>query len=290
MEHILDISIDGLKELGRGATSIVYQLDDEKIIKVYYPWMKREDIEKERNSSRSAFIKGIPTAITFHLARVGDSFGVIYELVDADTLAGAMGREPGQMEHYAREAAGILGKLHHTVYNKGELPDTRDSWWKLYEMGLNRFLSDEEGNRIHEMIYGLPERNTFIHGDYHAFNIMVRNGELILIDVGDASAGDPVLDLACTYMACMILPEQSKLKHTMNLVLSPEEWKQFWRVFFDRYMELEEMESGKDLYEKKIERFALLRMSITRALIPGMTDDEKKESIRLLIDRVLEEE
>ena len=134
--ELKSVSVDGLKEIGRGMTSRVYQLDEDKIIKVFYPGRTAEEIEEERSASRRAFIKGVPTAITYQLVRVDDSYGIIYELIEADTLAGIIHKSPEKLETYAKKAADVLNGLHHTEYAKGELPDTRQVWWHLCELGL----------------------------------------------------------------------------------------------------------------------------------------------------------
>ncbi|HBB60543.1 MAG TPA: hypothetical protein DCZ61_01960 [Lachnospiraceae bacterium] len=44
----------------------------------------------------------------------------------------------------------------------------------------------------------MPERTTLIHGDFHPKNIMLIDGELALIDMGDVSTGHPVFDFLAT--------------------------------------------------------------------------------------------
>lgn len=283
---IMELSTDGLREIGRGATSRVYQLDEDKIIKVYHAGMKPEEIERERSVSRRAFIKGVPTAITYHMARVGDSYGVIYELIDADTLAETIRREPGRLEEFAVKTAEVLQQLHHTEYERGELPDARDTWWKLFQMGLGSSLNETDTGKIHDMIYGIPEKHTFIHGDFHAFNIMVRKGELLLIDVGDSSLGDPVFDMASIYMAYRILPTNSMSEHAKDLLLTKEQWEQFWILFFDAYIQGEN-KAKKEEMENTIEKFAMLRLAMTRMMIPGVPEAEKFKSLQPVLERLL---
>ena len=45
----------------------------------------------------------------------------------------------------------------------------------------------------------IEERNTFIHGDCHFKNIMVQEGELILIDMDTLSVGHPIFEFAQLY-------------------------------------------------------------------------------------------
>ena len=281
------VSIDGLEEIGRGATSRVFKLDEDKIIKVFHPWIQREEIERERSASRRAFIKGVPTAITYHLVKAGEGYGIIYELIDADTLAMAMYKDRDHLKEYATKAAGMLRTLHATEYEKGQLPDTRDVWCNMFDMALNRFLTEEQRMSLKSFIRSLPERHTFIHGDFHALNIMVRRGELILIDVGDASLGDPVLDLAGTYMASVIVASQSVAEHTKKLLLSAEEWQEFWDAFLMAYLKTEDPKALSKETER-IAYFALIRQAATCALLPGMEDEEKRLVLAPKIRQIFE--
>ncbi|MBR1635806.1 MAG: phosphotransferase [Lachnospiraceae bacterium] len=287
--ELKSVSVDGLKEIGRGMTSRVYQLDEDKIIKVFYPGRTVEEIEEERSASRRAFIKGVPTAITYQLVRVDDSYGIIYELIEADTLAGTIHKSPEKLESYAKKAADVLIGLHHTEYAKGELPDTREVWLHLCEIGLVNYLSGEEWKRLRDFLMGLPERNTFIHGDFHALNIMVRNDELILIDVGDASLGHPVLDLASVYMACVLLPKKATSEQQKSvMIMTADEWQAFWNAFIRAYLKTDDAKVLREA-ETQIKRFATLRMCITHALLPGRNKEQKAEYIKPKIEQLFAE-
>lgn len=284
-KELKTVSIDGLEEIGRGMTSRVYKLDEDKVIKVFYPGIAADEIEAERIASRLAFIKDIPVPITYQLVRVSDGYGIIYELVEADTLAGTIGKAPELLSEYAIKAAKLLQKLHNTKYAEGELPDIRQAWWHLCTIGLNKFISDEESEKLQKFLFSLPTRNTFIHGDYHAFNILVRSNELILIDVGDASLGHPIFDLASVYMANILIPEGASEERRKQLILSPEQFACFFDVFISTYFDGDD--DKKNRITEVIKRLAALRLCITHALIPGKDDDERIAFIRPKMEKLL---
>ena len=60
-----EINLEGAKLIGEGYFSKVYKIAEDEIIKVYVRNTPIEDIDRERELSRTAFIKGLPTAITF---------------------------------------------------------------------------------------------------------------------------------------------------------------------------------------------------------------------------------
>ena len=51
--------------LGEGANGKVYRYDSDTIVKVYKDSVSLEDIKRERELARTAFILGIPTAIPY---------------------------------------------------------------------------------------------------------------------------------------------------------------------------------------------------------------------------------
>ena len=50
-------------------------------------------------------------------------------------------------------------------------------------------MTEEKIRRYGAYIDLIPKRNTLIHGDFHEKNILVRDGELEMIDMGDISQG-----------------------------------------------------------------------------------------------------
>ena len=51
------------------------------------------------------------------------------------------------------------------------------------------------------MIEAVPKQNTLMHGDYHTNNIMVQNGEPLLIDMDTLCMGHPIFELGPMFNA-----------------------------------------------------------------------------------------
>ena len=81
-----EVSIEGCQLIGAGGYGSVYRIDSETIVKVYHT-ASLDFIQNERNLSQKAFLSGIPTAISFDTVKVGDKYGVVYEMLDASTVA-----------------------------------------------------------------------------------------------------------------------------------------------------------------------------------------------------------
>ena len=64
-----EISVDGCDIIGKGFYGTVYRLDDETIVKVFDPGFSVSMIENEQQKAKTAFVKGIPTAISYDIVR-----------------------------------------------------------------------------------------------------------------------------------------------------------------------------------------------------------------------------
>ena len=231
-------SIKGLRQVGAGAFGRVYRLDSERIIKVYPPEASPLDkLERERQSARQAFIHGIPSAIPFETVRVGEEHGIIYEFVDAQTLGEAVTAQPNRLDVYATSMASLLRVLHSTHFEDGQLPDARGifhNWVDVAERsGLYAARTIE---LLRQFVDDFGAADTFVHGDFHPANIMVMpDGELLLIDMGDASMGSPDIDLAGTFHVLRIAarrPGGAQRLTGMSLEALDRLWATFVRSYF----------------------------------------------------------
>ena len=64
---VRQLSVEGCDRIGAGACGEVFRLDDETIIKLYYPRVKKEEIEQEKALAKKAFVMGVPTAISYDI-------------------------------------------------------------------------------------------------------------------------------------------------------------------------------------------------------------------------------
>ncbi|MCR5789916.1 MAG: phosphotransferase [Lachnospiraceae bacterium] len=278
-----EISIEGLKLIGSGANGKVYRLNDEQIVKVYNPLTNPyEKIEREKSVSKTAFIHGVPTAISFDIVRVGEEYGMVYEMIEAKTLGAAIEEDPGMAGEYAARMARLLKDLHHTSFAEGELPDGRlnlHAWADIAER--SGYYPAEVMERMRRFIDDIPERNTFIHGDFHPGNIMLSKGEMLLIDMGDASLGHPVIDLLGSYQIMKATAERpgGAMRYMgMSLELA----KEVWSVFIREYFETDDPERLAGL-EQLLRFYCLIRT------FPGITFSEllKEDERRALVDKVV---
>lgn len=284
-----EVSIEGCPVIGEGHFSTVYRLDNETIIKVFNKSpVSLEKIQQDQKIAREAFVLGIPTAISYDVVKVGGHYGIVYEMVNADTLSSIVNKHPELMAELSRKAGKLLRQLHHTEFKPGILPDILTTWrGTITTLQEHELLSAEEAGSLHAMLDRIPSRNTFIHYDFHGGNILVQGDELILIDVGDASLGYPAVDLACVYLFAELVPpvlarDGKKLQDLIGV--SAEMMADYWRGLTSAYFETTDHAKLKAYHEsvRPYGVFRLLNGLTNRAAANNAFDKMRPEILEIL--------
>ncbi|MBQ6970906.1 MAG: anti-sigma factor antagonist [Synergistaceae bacterium] len=246
------ISVEGCEVIGEGANGKVYRLTKDEMIKVFKHNIPLEAVEAEREASRKAFLLGVPCAIAFDTVKCGDSYGTIYEMFNAGTVAERITADPARLPELAKSSALLLRQLHGIDVPEGQMPRASALLHATIDKIAGYFTPDETA-MMHALYDTIPEGNRFVHNDYHAKNIMESNGELMLIDLGDAGAGNPAIDLIHCYMVYKtIADEMSRKSDTMNrnanakagnpddetnafFGITFRQMREFWAIFIDTY-------------------------------------------------------
>ncbi|MCR5798246.1 MAG: anti-sigma factor antagonist [Eubacterium sp.] len=205
-KKLRQIDVEGCEFLGNGAYGHVYRIDPETIAKIYNPGLSMEFVNSERESSRNAFLLGVPTAIAYDVVKCGDSYGVVYELLNAKTVAQHICDNPDKLVELGATSGKVLKELHSIEVPETSAFDSRKDIFRKWITQFEGIMTDEEYSITTEFIENLPERRTFLHGDFNSKNVMLRDGEPLLIDVGDAAYGHPVFDIAMLFLAYIFLP------------------------------------------------------------------------------------
>lgn len=259
------LSVDGCEEIGRGANGIVYRLDPDTIIKVYFNSDALADVHRERELARKAFILGIPTAIPYDVVRVGNAYGSVFELLNATSLSSLIAQHPEQIDTYVSEYVELLKKIHSTRVKEGDMPDmkiTAQDWVDF----LKDYLPENQSKKLCSMVAAIPKDDHMLHGDFHTKNVMVQNGEELLIDMDTLSVGNPVFELASMYMGFVGFAEEDHQVSIDFLGIPYETAVAFWKKSLALYLGTEDEETNRIAEEKAmvIGYARLLRRTIRR--------------------------
>lgn len=194
------ISIEGCEVIGQGANGVVYRTDPDTIVKVYRDSNALPDIHKERELARKAFVMGIPTAIPYDVVKVGDTYGSVFELLNAKSFCKLIIAEPEKADYYMDLTVDVLKKMHSTEVSESDLPDMRETAIKWVN-DLKEYLPEDKQQKLMALITEVPKDNHMMHGDYHVKNVMMQNGEVLLIDMDTLCRGNPIFEFGFIYNA-----------------------------------------------------------------------------------------
>ncbi len=195
-----EVSVDGCTIIGEGFYSQVYRLDPEKIIKVYVRDTTIDVIRCELDLAKQAFLKGVPTAISYDVVKVGDKYGVVFELLSKGNLKKAILEDRDNIDYYIDLYTDLIRKINSTRIGDFELPSIRERYLEKVEI-IKEFISKEDYDKLCLLLGQLPEEETYCHGDCHIKNIMFGDGELMLIDMETLSKGSVLFEFAGMYTA-----------------------------------------------------------------------------------------
>ena len=229
------VSVEGCEEIGRGSNGTIYRIDQDNVVKVYNNADALEDIRHEREVARLALILGVPTAISYDVVRVGDSYGSVFELLNARSFSSILAKEPEKMDWCVSEYVGMLKKIHSTLVPAGKLPDMKQtalSWASF----MQDYLPEAAGKKLLSLVEAAPHDDHMIHGDYHTGNLELQNDEVLLIDMDTLSVGHPIFELASMYNSFV---GYSELDHDVIKAFQGfdfEVGRTFWQKVLSAYL------------------------------------------------------
>ena len=192
------VDISNAEVIGEGYFSTVYRLDKDTIVKVFNRTSDSGQIERELRLAKEAFVLGVPTAISFDIVKAGDKLGVMFEMLDCMSLKNVLLNDEAHYEENLKKYADLLKKINTTECLNKEIPDIKKRYLEKIEF-IKQYLDEKHFKKAKSLIESIEDRNTFVHGDCHFKNIMVQNGELLLIDMDTLSVGHPIFELAAIY-------------------------------------------------------------------------------------------
>ena len=233
------MSVDGCDIIGIGACGTVYRVSEDTIVKVFSENVSLEKIKTERELAKRAFVLGIPTAIPYDIVKVGDRYGTVFELLNAETAAKVIAEAPERLGEITEKIVALLKLIGSTVVKENELPRKKDITADFVK-GFADSLPVAVSEKLLAMLSALPETNMMIHGDCHIKNILVQGDDMLIIDMDGLAAGDPIFELGAlytTYLAFSETNEDDSMKfHGIPHETAIEIWETTLKLYLgDRY-------------------------------------------------------
>ena len=218
-----EIDLTDKKIIGQGGNGTVYRLDDERIVKVYRSEHSLEYIEREQQYAKAAFVSGIPSVIAFDVVKAGDNYGVVFEAMNSDSLGHALSTEPEKRDEYLMKYVQLAKTLHTTPMTDDTIETLKSLLYqRLDDEFMRENLKPEEIDTLRDIIDSMKDVDTLVHGDFHPGNIMLQDGELMLIDMGEVTRGVPIYDVASVFRDLISAPKSNPDICRTSMGLEPE--------------------------------------------------------------------
>ena len=259
------VSVEGCEVIGRGANGTIYRIDQDNVVKVYKNADALADIQHEREVAKLALILGVPTAISYDVVKVGDSYGSVFELLNARPFSKILATEPEKMDWCVQEYVKMLKTIHGTLVPAGKLPDMRET-----AVGWARFMQDhlpeEAGRKLLAMVEAVPHDDHMIHGDYHTNNLELQNDEVLLIDMDTLAVGHPIFELGSIFNALIGFSELDHEIIRRFQGYDHETAETFWKKFLAAYLGTRNERKNREVEHKAriVGYTRLIRRSIRR--------------------------
>lgn len=277
------IDITGCEIIGQGGNGTIYRLDDDKIVKVYRPSVSLEKIDKEREFAKTALVNGLPCVIAYDVVTCGESYGIVFELLKSDTLGHAMRDNPDKLEEYIQKYVALAKDLHSTKVKEGSFVNIKTMLHKRVKF-LSRWCTEEELKLLDSLIDEMPEGDTLIHGDLHPGNIMIQDGELLLIDMPEVTMGAKIWDIAGIYRDMIVAPKTAPESIIYSIGMPADLIIKVGYRFFELYTGI----TDKEQLEKYFKQLGLL-YALNVVLILGTGSKHAVERADVIVNKLLRE-
>ena len=265
------MSVEGCEFIAKGANGAVYRYDDETILKTYFAKDALPEIKQERENARRAFVLGINTAIPYGIVRVGDGYGTVTELLNATSVTKLIRKDPEDMSLAAKYYIDMLKSIHATEVEDGLVPDMKETALAWADF-VSAHIPAAQGKKLRALIEAVPKTYNLLHGDYHTNNIMVQNGEPLLIDMDTLCMGHPVVELGSMFNAFVGYSELDHQNMMDFFGYSFETAGKFWDMTLKMYLGTEDEAVCKAVAEKA------MVVGYTRMLRRAIRRPEEAES------------
>lgn len=212
------------KIIGRGNTAIVYEWEEGKVLKLFYPGYPKEAAEREFYNAKAVSDMGFAKPKVYELINYQEQTGIIYDRVMGESLTDWVMRT-GDLQRCAIHMA----KLHKAIVRNriGDVPNYKE----FLEYNIVKALSADSKKQkeaLH-MLEKLRDGDTLCHGDFHPGNIFLSNINTAVIDFMNVCHGDFLYDVARTVFLVEYTPVPEEVEDRERLM-------QFKKTLADLYL------------------------------------------------------
>lgn len=204
-----NIDLSEWERFGCGASgdSFYHKSDPSVMLKLYFKGQRPQWAENEYVCSKKVYDLGIPCPATYDFVTAEDRLGITFERVmDKVSFATKVAGDPTTVDDVAKEFARLARILHSTPCDTSLFKSQKQIYVEHFNNGA--FLPELRDGLL-RLVDELGDETTCLHGDLHFGNAVFSGDKSYLIDLGDFSYGNPVIDMVEMFMICFVASEEN---------------------------------------------------------------------------------
>lgn len=182
-------------QIARGNTASIY-LHEGKIIKVFNDYLPSTEALYEATKQKYAYSCGLPVPKVFDVIEIDGKQAIIMEYIQGRTIGDIIFKDMERAEYYMSIAVDIQQKIHAIDADSIEPMSEKLS----RQIQSANILGDERKSILLQKLNAITSEKKLCHGDYHVFNLIMTNDDVIVIDWVDSSIGDIRADVYRSYL------------------------------------------------------------------------------------------
>lgn len=184
------------KLVGTGRRAEVYEWGEDRVLKLFFEGFPEDEVEREYVNATIVKKLGFEKAREHGIVSYGMRTGIVYDKIEGETVLEYIIRT-GEVA----EAVLLMVRLHNQILSV-EMFDAGVHYYKYHLQEALRKKTDieeEEKERLREQIRSLPDGSQLCHGDLQIENVILRDGEPVVIDFNNVCRGPKLYDIARTF-------------------------------------------------------------------------------------------
>lgn len=228
-----------MKKINEGYCAELFELEDGKLLKLYKDGWYDAQIRQEYESTKAVNALGVPSPKVYDFIEQDGRFGFVMDKLPGETMLQIIQKKPFRAIGLAKYMAKLHYEMHCLIPGEVQIPHQKEIYTtKIKECAG---LTDEEKDRLIQRLEELSTRERRIcHGDFHAMNILFSDGGVGIIDWAFTTLGDPLADVAGSYMITKILAAASGGHNAFERFLFNLFTPLFANAYLKEYLKLSE--------------------------------------------------
>jgi len=195
------------KKIGTGAQAKIYEWGEGRVVKLFGSSTPKTWTEYEYYFTKFAHDNALPVPDVYEIIEYNGQNGIVMERIEGKNIMQTISFKIWKGYYYAAMMADLQAKINavKAPYEAMPVREMLRHW-----INSSDYAPQKTREAVLRILDRLPDGETICHMDIHPMNIIISANGPVIIDWPGASKGDPMADVARTWVLCSF-PSTSRL-------------------------------------------------------------------------------